>query len=150
LREISAPLVADCKTPAAARRLNQRLFPLLKVRYATDRKRPDQCPGETISAASHLQRPVHPARLCCPWACPRGSPARRCGRTCAAITPGGSVGWRMGISPRSRTDKKGLNRGWLCMMRRRPRPTFRSTPSTPPASRNRDSFPAGLGASSPR
>jgi len=31
--------VADCKTPGeAAQRLNEKLFPLLKVRYATDRQ----------------------------------------------------------------------------------------------------------------
>lgn len=51
LREISLPLVADCKTPGeAAQRLNQKLFPLLKVRYSTERKRADQCPTESMAS----------------------------------------------------------------------------------------------------
>ncbi len=51
LREKSLPLIADCKTPGeAAHRLNQKLFPLLKARYSTDRKRPDQSPTETIAS----------------------------------------------------------------------------------------------------
>jgi transglutaminase-like putative cysteine protease len=51
LREISLPLVAECKTPGeAAQRLNEKLFPLLKVRYSTERKRADQCPSESIAS----------------------------------------------------------------------------------------------------
>ncbi|MDX1932943.1 MAG: transglutaminase domain-containing protein [Capsulimonadales bacterium] len=51
LRETSLPLIADCRTPGeAAQRLNERLFPLLKVRYSTERKRPDQNPTETIES----------------------------------------------------------------------------------------------------
>jgi hypothetical protein len=43
--------LADCKTPGeAAHRLNQKLFPLLKVKYSTGRKRPDQCPTETMAS----------------------------------------------------------------------------------------------------
>jgi len=51
LREISAPLVTECKTPGeAAQQLNRKLFPLLKVRYSTERNRPDQCPTETMAS----------------------------------------------------------------------------------------------------
>ncbi len=51
LREISLPLIAGCKTPGeAAHRLNQKLFPLLKVKYSTGRRRPDQNPTETMAS----------------------------------------------------------------------------------------------------
>jgi len=43
------PLVAGAKTPGeAAVLLNQKLFPLLKVRYSTNRNRADQGPAESI------------------------------------------------------------------------------------------------------
>lgn len=49
LYEICLPLVKDCKTPAeAGRALNQQLFTLLKVRYSTKRRAPDQGPLETM------------------------------------------------------------------------------------------------------
>lgn len=51
LRQTSLPLVAGCRTPSeAAMRLNEKLFPLLKVRYSTERNRPDQAPTETIAS----------------------------------------------------------------------------------------------------
>ena len=51
LREIALPLISDCQTPAeAAQRLNQKLFPLLKVKYSTARNRPDQAPTETMAS----------------------------------------------------------------------------------------------------
>lgn len=51
LREKTAPLIADCKTPGeAAQRLNQKIFPLFNARYSTERKRPDQSPLETIAS----------------------------------------------------------------------------------------------------
>jgi len=51
LREVAWPLVKDCTTPGeAARRLNERLFPLLKVGYNTKRRRPDQAPLETMGS----------------------------------------------------------------------------------------------------
>ena len=51
LREIAFPLVKDCTSPGeAARRLNERLFPLLKVGYNTKRRRPDQAPLETMAS----------------------------------------------------------------------------------------------------
>lgn len=51
LREISLPLIEGSQTPGeAARRLNEQLFPLLKVKYSTQRKRPDQSPLETMES----------------------------------------------------------------------------------------------------
>ncbi len=50
LRDICEPIVAECKSPGeAAHLLNQKLFPLVKVRYNTGRRRPDQSPSETMS-----------------------------------------------------------------------------------------------------
>jgi ketosteroid isomerase-like protein len=43
------PLVHDAKSPSeAAAILNQRIFPLLKVRYSTERRKADQSPQESI------------------------------------------------------------------------------------------------------
>jgi len=51
LREKCATLVAGCKTPGeAAQRLNEKIYPLFKVRYSTGRKRPDQSPRETMGS----------------------------------------------------------------------------------------------------
>lgn len=51
LRSKSAPLVADCKTPAeAAQRLNEQLFKLVNVKYSTARRRADQSPLETMKS----------------------------------------------------------------------------------------------------
>ena len=51
LREKCGPLIAGCKTPGeAAQMLNRKLFPLVNVRYSTERKRPDQAPTETIAS----------------------------------------------------------------------------------------------------
>lgn len=47
------PLVAECSTPGeAALLLNRRIFPVLKVRYDTDRRRPDQSPRESIETGT--------------------------------------------------------------------------------------------------
>lgn len=49
LYERFAPLVKDAKTPGrAAVILNQKIFPALKVRYSTKRRRADQAPSESI------------------------------------------------------------------------------------------------------
>ncbi|MHB9005880.1 MAG: transglutaminase domain-containing protein [Limisphaerales bacterium] len=51
VREICVDLVKDCRTPGeAAQRLNERLFPLVKVKYSTQRRRPDQGPLETLES----------------------------------------------------------------------------------------------------
>lgn len=49
LNAICRPLVKDCKTPAeAARRLNEKLFGEIQVKYSTQRKRANQAPSESI------------------------------------------------------------------------------------------------------
>ena len=49
LYDISHPLVKDCKTAAeAAQTLNAKIFGLLKVKYSTKRRAPDQGPLETM------------------------------------------------------------------------------------------------------
>ena len=51
LREICAPLVRGCQTPGeAAQKLNRELFPLVKVRYSTGRKRADQSSLESMAS----------------------------------------------------------------------------------------------------
>ncbi|MCE5327800.1 MAG: hypothetical protein LLG01_15445 [Planctomycetaceae bacterium] len=45
------PLIKDCKTiTAAAGAINTKVFPLLKVRYSTERAKPDQSPYESIAS----------------------------------------------------------------------------------------------------
>ena len=51
LRDKALPLVADVNTPAAAAmRLNEKLFPLVNVRYSTQRQRPDQSPSQSMGS----------------------------------------------------------------------------------------------------
>lgn len=51
LRERCVELVRDCSTTGtAACRLNERLFPLLKVKYSTKRWKADQSPFETMES----------------------------------------------------------------------------------------------------
>ena len=51
LRDKAAPLIEEVKTPAeAAMRLNQKLFPLVNVRYSTQRQRPDQSPSQSMGS----------------------------------------------------------------------------------------------------
>lgn len=50
LRARCLPLIEGCRTPGeAALRLNERLFPLLGVRYSTERKKANQSPSESIA-----------------------------------------------------------------------------------------------------
>lgn len=51
LNALSMPIVQGCETAsAAALKLNQELFPLLKVKYSTKRRAPNQGPDETIES----------------------------------------------------------------------------------------------------
>jgi predicted esterase len=51
LHDLCLPLVKDLRTPGeAARRLNEKLFGLVKVRYSTERKRADQGPLESMES----------------------------------------------------------------------------------------------------
>ncbi|MFM7073526.1 MAG: transglutaminase domain-containing protein [Planctomycetota bacterium] len=50
-RDRCLPLIQDAKTPGlAAARLNQKIFPLFKVRYSTKRAKADQSPYESIES----------------------------------------------------------------------------------------------------
>ena len=51
LRDFAVPLVKDCKTPGeAARVLNAKLFGIVRVRYSTERKKPDQSALESMES----------------------------------------------------------------------------------------------------
>ena len=51
LREIATPLVKDCQTPGeAAQMLNQKLFGIVKVKYSTTRRKPDQSSLESMQS----------------------------------------------------------------------------------------------------
>ena len=51
LRGIALPLVKDCRTPgAAAQELNRKLFGIVKVKYSTQRKKPDQSALESMES----------------------------------------------------------------------------------------------------
>ena len=51
LRQLSLPLVAGIKSPGAAGlALNRKIFPLVKVKYSTERARPDQSPIESMKS----------------------------------------------------------------------------------------------------
>ncbi len=51
LRALALPLIEGCTSPGeAARRINERLFPLVNVKYSTKRRKPDQSPLETIES----------------------------------------------------------------------------------------------------
>ena len=51
VRDIAAPIVKDCKTPGeAAMALNRQLFRIVKVRYSTQRKKPDQSALESMES----------------------------------------------------------------------------------------------------
>jgi hypothetical protein len=51
LRDKAKALVADCRTTSeAAQRLNEKLFSLVKVRYSTERQRPNQSPLESMAS----------------------------------------------------------------------------------------------------
>lgn len=117
LRDISAPLVADCRTPGeAAQRLNQKLFPLLKVKYSTDRRRPDQCPSETMASGKATCTGLSILLI---DACRSvGVPARLVGTPMWANMRGNHTwvevwdnGWH--FTGAAEPDKKGLDRGWF-------------------------------------
>jgi len=51
LRAKSAPLIEGCQTPGeAAMKLNEKLFPLVNVKYSTERAKPNQAPAETMAS----------------------------------------------------------------------------------------------------
>jgi len=118
LREKCLPLIADCKTSAeAAQKLNTTLFPLLNVRYSTERKKPDQnstetmqsgkatCSGLSILLVNACRSVGIPARVVGTplWANLRGN------HTWVEIWDGRQ--WR--FTGAAEPDEKGLDRGWF-------------------------------------
>ncbi len=117
LRDLSAPLVVDCKTPGeAAQLLNRKLFKLVNVRYSTDRKKPDQSPFESmesgIATCSGLS-------ILLVDACRSvGVPARVVGTPLWTNMRGNHTwvevwdeGWH--FTGAAEPDPKGLDRGWF-------------------------------------
>lgn len=118
LREIAAPLVKDCKTPGeAARALNSQLFGIVKVRYSTGRKKPDQsalesmesgmatCSGLSILLVDACRAVGVPARVAGTpmWTNMRGN------HTWVEMWDGE---WH--FAGAAEPDPNGLNRGWFC------------------------------------
>ncbi len=117
LYELCMPLVKDCKTPAeAAQKLNSTIFPRLKVRYSTTRKKPHQspkesmeqgvasCTGLSILLSDACRSVAVPARLVGTplWANKRGN------HTWVEIW---DKGWH--FTGACEQDPKGLDRGWF-------------------------------------
>jgi hypothetical protein len=118
LREIAAPIVKDCKTPGeAAQALNKKLFGIVKVKYSTARKKPDQsalesmesgvatCSGLSILLVDACRAVGVPARVAGTpmWTNMRGN------HTWVEIWDGT---WH--FAGAAEPDPKGLNRGWFC------------------------------------
>lgn len=117
LYELCLPLVKDCKSPGeAARRLNEKVFPTLKVRYSTGRKKPNQSPKESIAQgkASCTGLSILLVDACRAVAVPArlvGTPLWKNGR--------GNHTWvevwdrRWHFTGACEPDPKGLDRGWF-------------------------------------
>ncbi len=117
LRELAAPLVKDCKTPGeAAQVLNKKLFGIAKVRYSTQRKKPDQsalesmesgvatCSGLSILLADACRAVGVPARVAGTplWTNLRGN------HTWVEVWDNG---WH--FAGAAEPDGAGLDRGWF-------------------------------------
>jgi pimeloyl-ACP methyl ester carboxylesterase len=117
LYELCAPLVQECKTAsAAARRLNETIFPKLKVRYSKERKQPHQSPKETIEQGKATCTGLS---ILLSDACRSvGVPARLAGTPLWADKSGNHTwveiwddGWH--FAGAAEPDPKGLDRGWF-------------------------------------
>ena len=117
LREIAAPLVADCQTPGeAAQALNRALFRTVKVRYSTKRKKADQSPLESME--SGLASCSGLAILLVDACRAVGVPARVVGTPLWTNLRGNHTwvevwdgGWH--FLGAAEPDPKGLDRGWF-------------------------------------
>jgi hypothetical protein len=118
IRDLAAPLVADCKTSSeAAHVLNSKLFGQVKLRYSTERKKPDQsaleslesgkatCSGLAIFLVDACRAVGVPARVAGTpmWTNLRGN------HTWVEIWDGE---WH--FAGAAEPDSKGLDRGWFC------------------------------------
>jgi pimeloyl-ACP methyl ester carboxylesterase len=117
LRELCAPLVKGCKTAGeAAQKINRELFPLIKVKYSTERKRPDQsalesmasgkatCTGLSILLADACRSVAVPARVA-------GTPMWVNMRGNHTWTEVWDQGWH--FVGAAEPDPQGLDRGWF-------------------------------------
>ena len=112
-----APLVAGARLPGeAAQQLNRKLFPLLKVRYSTERKRADQCPTESI--ASGIATCTGLSILLVDACRSVGVPARVAGTPMWSNMRGNHTwvevwdgDWH--FTGAAEPDKNGLDRGWF-------------------------------------
>ncbi len=117
LREIAAPLVKDCRTPGeAAGVLNRKIFGIVKVKYSTSRKKPDQsalesmesgvatCSGLSILLVEACRSVGVPARVAGTpmWTNLRGN------HTWVEVWDGG---WH--FTGAAEPDGKGLDHGWF-------------------------------------
>ncbi len=117
LRGIAAPLVKDCRTPGeAAQLLNQKLFGIVKVKYSTKRRKPDQsalesmesglatCSGLSILLVEACRSVAVPARIAGTpmWTNLRGN------HTWVEVWDNG---WH--FAGAAEPDGKGLDHGWF-------------------------------------
>ena len=115
--DLCIPIVKDCKNPTeAAQALNAALFTRLKVKYSTQRDRPDQSPGESIKIgmASCTGLSILLIDACRSV----GIPARVVGIPKWPNKPGNHTwveiwdgDWH--FTGACEPDKDGLNRGWF-------------------------------------
>ena len=112
-----SPLVKDCKTASeAAQVLNQKMFGIVKVKYSTKRKKPDQSPYESMEQglASCTGLSVLLTDACRSV----GVPARLVG-TPLWVNKRGNHTWveiwdkKWHFTGACEYDKNGLNRGWF-------------------------------------
>lgn len=117
MMDLCMPIVKDCKTPSeAAQALNMALFTKLKVKYSTQRNRPDQSPSESIKIgmASCTGLSILLIDACRSV----GVPARMVGIPKWPHKPGNHMwveiwdgDWR--FTGACEPDKNGLDRGWF-------------------------------------
>jgi transglutaminase-like putative cysteine protease len=117
LHELCLPLVKECKTPAeAAHVLNSKLFPKLKVRFSTQRKKANQSPKETIEQG--LASCSGLAILLCDACRSVAVPARFAGTPLWA-NKRGNHSWveiwdgRWHFAGAAEPDARGLDRAWF-------------------------------------
>ncbi len=117
LYDLCMPLIKDCKTPSeAAQLLNRTVFPKLKVKYSTGRKKPHQSPRESIETglASCTGLSILLSDACRAVAVP----ARLAGTPLWANKSGNHTwveiwdnGWH--FTGACEPDPNGLDRGWF-------------------------------------
>ncbi len=117
LHDICAPLVTDATSSGeAAKRINEKLFGIVKVKYSTERKKPDQSPSESMESGKATCTGLSVLLV---DACRSvGVPARVAGTPLWANDRGNHTwveiwdnGWH--FTGASEQDPAGLDRGWF-------------------------------------